>query len=187
LTHRGDSKRHTTTTYASYSGAGGAGGASYGTNANTSTVAYSSGAGAGAVGATNFSQTSDKQETLQYEHNRVAMIFLIPSLLSVFLEFESPYPLQTLLFLLLACYGLDMANAREFLSVFLWVSAVIVTLVSGWFLLLATPDDDTGGLTTLSVLLRTTGNGFLFLCTVRNVTQRDAVLVPTFFLLFSAF
>ena len=113
----------------------------------------------------NFFQT----ETLQYEHNRVAIVFLVPPLLSVFWMFDSPYPLQTLIFLVLAMYGMDLANARELLSVFLWVSAAILTMVTGWFMLLATPDDDDGVLTTLSVLLRTTGNCFLFLCLVRTL------------------
>lgn len=159
MTHRTDAKRHiasgsaaTPPKYSAY------GASSYG---GAAPLSYGGSAGAaGAGGATTFFDT----ETLEYEHNRLAIVFLVPPLLSVFCAFDSPYPLQTLIFLVLAMYAMDMANARELLSVFLWVSVAILTMVTGWFMLLDTPDDDDGGLATLSIILRTAGNCFLFLC-----------------------
>ena len=157
LTHRSDAKRHftdanksptNTTTYV----AGASGGLSYGSAAPS---AYSS-------GAMGFFQ----QTILEYQHNRMAVLFLLPPLLTLFSSMDSPYPIQTMIFLTLAMYGMDMANARDLLSVCLWVSAAILTLVTGWFVLLGTPDEDDGGLTTLSIILRTCGNCFLFLSLV---------------------
>ena len=116
-----------------------------------------------------------KQNTLEYQHNRVAVLFLVPPLMAVFYSIDSPYPIQTTIFLTLTMYAMDMANARELLSVFLWVSSAILTLITGWFLLLGTPDDEDGGLTTLTVILRTAGNCFLFLCMVGSSLQISIV------------
>ena len=123
-----------------------------------------------------------QSNTLEYQHNRVAVVFLVPPLLLLFWSFESPYPLQTLIFLTLAVDAMVRANARELLSVFLWVSAAILTMVTGWFLLLDTPDEEDSGLTTLSILMRITGHCFLFLSAVRILTCCicTCILYPTY-------
>jgi hypothetical protein len=177
LTHRSEAKRHVQPpTFSSY-GSDGVSSSSYGGHATTSS--YGGGtAGSTTAGAMNFF----KNNALEYKHNRVSLVFLVPPLVLLFWSFESPYPLQTLIFLTLALYGMDMANARELLAVFLWVCAAILTMVTGWFLLLETPDDADTGLATLSIIVRTTGHCFLFLSLVRcssdYIIQYDQLAFP---------
>jgi hypothetical protein len=166
-TTSGLTKRHsivqpTSTLPPAYSNRGG-GGASYG-SAGAATTAY------GSTGMGTKTHATANNSDLQYLHNPTAVLFLIPPLLALFYSYESPYPLQTCIFLVLAMYAMDLANATEFLSVFLWYAVAILTMVSGGCLLLDAPDDDTSGFTTLNLMLRTTGNCFLFVSLVRRTT-----------------
>lgn len=82
---------------------------------------------------------------LQYEHNYSALAFLLPTLLSIIWWHESPALLQTLLIMGLILYGLDMANARDAMAVVTWLSALSMTLVSGFVTFLQVDESDATG------------------------------------------
>jgi hypothetical protein len=109
--------------------------------------------------------TATDSEPLQYEHNSTALALLLPSLLSILWRHESPIILQTLLILGLILYALDMVNARDALAIVAWISALVMTMVSGFATLLQVDDSEATGGAMILYLIRLAVEG-LFFCTM---------------------
>ena len=112
---------------------------------------------------------------LQYEHNSEAFALLLPSLLSILWWHESPAILQTMLILGLILYGLDMINARDAVAVVAWISALVMTMVSGFATLLQVDDSEATGSAMILYLIRLTVEG-LFFCTLVRLHYGDPLL-----------
>lgn len=123
--------------------------------------------------------TATENELLQYDHNPTALAFLIPSLLSILWWHESPIILQTLLILGLILYGLDMVNARDALAVVAWISALIMTMVSGFATLLQVDDSEATGGAMILYLIRLAVEGLFFCTMVGPDLLTDTVLSST--------
>jgi hypothetical protein len=99
---------------------------------------------------------------LQYQHNGTIACFLLPSLVSVLWWHESPVVLQTLLILGLLLYALDLMNARDSLMVTSWISALVLTMLSGISTLLQVDDSEASGGEMILYLIRLAVEGCLF-------------------------
>lgn len=116
-------------------------------------------------------RAQDKEESSsssqQYQHNTIILSFLLPSLVSVLWWHESPVVLESVLILGLIIYAIDLMNARDALTVAVWISALLVTMVSGFCTLLMVDDADATGATMILYLVRLAVEGSLFCLLVR--------------------
>jgi hypothetical protein len=111
-------------------------------------------------------------EMQQYQHNSSSLLFLIPSLASILWWHESFVVIQIFLFVSLVLYGLDLINARDALAVGIWVSALVLTMASGFGTLLQVDDADATGGAMILFLLRLSVEGMLFCSIVSTLRYR---------------
>jgi asparagine N-glycosylation enzyme membrane subunit Stt3 len=94
---------------------------------------------------------------------------------------ESPVVLQTLLVLALILYALDLINARDSLTVVSWISALVLTMLSGLGTLLQVDDSDASGGVMILHLVRLAVEGSLFCLMVstnsNGMANEPAVIV----------
>ena len=111
------------------------------------------------------------QGDAQYAHNRLVAVFLVPPLYLILWNHSSPIPLQTFLYLTLILYAIDLANLREAYVALLWTSALIMSIVNGWMLLLGLPEEkeDASGVSILVLLVKLLCESLIFGCLVSKV------------------
>ena len=76
--------------------------------------------------------------------------------------------IHVFLFVTLVLYALDLANARDALTVGYWISALIMTMTSGFATLLQVDDSEASGGAMILYLLRLAVEGMFFCSMVRR-------------------
>lgn len=89
------------------------------------------------------------QRPVGYDHNVVTSCLWLPCWCLIFLGQGSNVPLQTFMALSVVVYGLDLAMLREAVLYTVWLSAIVQSLVTMWYGLLAENSDDDAVLTIL--------------------------------------
>lgn len=122
--------------------------------------------------AAGVSSQPQQEEDLQYQHNFAASMYILPSLLSILWWHESKVILQIFLFLGLILYSLDLINARDSVAVVTWISALLMTMASGFGTLLQVDDSEASGMAMILYLARLSVEGMLFCTMVRKQQSR---------------
>jgi len=105
-----------------------------------------------AFGKTNF----------QYEHNAVALSFLVPALVSILWWHDSIVVLQAFLFIALGLYALDLLNSRDGLATGAWIAAVAMAIASGYGALQQDDEVAVSDIAMMRFLLQLAVEGMLF-------------------------
>ena len=113
-----------------------------------------------------FPATSQKDDTSKkhshYKHNLISLSFLLPTLASILWWHESAVVIEIFLFMALILYALDLINSRDAVAVCLWIAALILTMASGFGMLLQVDDAEATGASSIFYLLRLAVDGMLF-------------------------
>ena len=122
-----------------------------------------------------------KQDASPYQHNVMIAAFWIPCLWIVVQNYESSTPMTAVLCVSLALYALDMANMRQALLFGLWLSAVIMVFVTGWFTLIEDEEGDSqgSGALVLFYLVQIAIHSMLFVCGACWMTLQLEWLAPS--------
>jgi len=76
-------------------------------------------------------QQQSKATTFTYQHN-VSVLFFLSPVLAILWFHPSAYPLQVFLFVVLALYGVDLANDRDLTVVGIWIAFCMVSATNAW-------------------------------------------------------
>lgn len=95
-------------------------------------------------------------------NSTATLSFMLPSLLSILWFHESAIVVQCFLFGVLILYGLDLVNARDGLTVGVWIVALLLTMASGFGTLLQVDDTDATGGAMLGYMMQLAVEGMLY-------------------------
>jgi hypothetical protein len=104
----------------------------------------------------------------QYQHNWTALLFLVPTLLSILWWHESAWVIQVFLFVVLTVYALDLINTRDGTITCIWIGALVLTMTSGFGTLLQVDDAEATGGALIFYMLSLATEGILFCTMVRS-------------------
>jgi hypothetical protein len=121
-----------------------------------------------------------KHQNHSYEHNSIALVFLLGPLALLLWNHVSEAPLQALISCALVLYSLDLANLRDACMIGMWVCFALVSGTNSWTLLMATDDHEATGGTMLVIIFRMMVETLFFLCLVSH-----ALLEPTILLFYT--
>jgi hypothetical protein len=113
------------------------------------------------------SQASTAPTFTQYQQNSTALLFLVPTLLSILWWHESAWVIQVFLFVVLTVYAMDLINTRDGTLTCIWMGVLVLTMASGFGTLLQVDDAEATGGALIFYMLRLTVEGILFCAMVR--------------------
>jgi hypothetical protein len=115
----------------------------------------------------------------QYQHNWTALLFLVPTLISILWWHESAWVIQVFLFVVLTVYAMDLINTRDGTITCIWIGVLVLTMASGFGTLMQVDDAEATGGALIFYMLRLTVEGILFCATVR-IKQQHCLFVNSF-------
>jgi hypothetical protein len=112
-------------------------------------------------------QASTAPTFTQYQQNWTALLFLVPTLLSILWWHESAWVIQVFLFVVLTVYAMDLINTRDGTITCIWIGVLVFTMASGFGTLLQVDDAEATGGNLIFYMLRLSTEGILFCAMVR--------------------